>query len=1287
MQSSRNVRASSRWVRVVALAVTGVSSVALAQVSGTWSEFTGSTTNWSDPTNWVGSSVPDGGGVATFGTAAVFDPGYIRVVTLDISPTVSQINIASSSPYLFEDNGSGNTINLAAGGGTINVTQSAYSTLFSTDTGSEFTVGISGGALTKTGSGTVTLAPTLGNTYVGGTTINGGTLFVGSDDSSLGATGPGNDITINGGTLGALGSLTTSRNLNIGANGGTLQPFGTMTFNGNVTGTTTLVVPFNQNGAVVFTGSNAFSGKIATGGGTISLSGASGSFAGVSSIALTGTLILDNSVTSNNNRLASNVAISLNGSTLVNNSAASVTQSVGAITLNSGTSIIQLNSTGGTSALQAASLATANGGTVFVAGTSLGTPGSTSSSFTVATAPTLIGGGGAAGTPTISILPYATGNVNASAATYDAATAFLTYSAGSGFRPLASNEYASITATGNTRNVFFSGFASLGSTSYTMNSLTLSVADYTTGYQTSIAGTGTLTITSGGILATSATSDTGGAAYVQNKIAFGTATGYIDAQAEFDTGGVISGSGGVVKSGPGFWTAESTASTFTGQMIINDGAVFCSSNLTASANTALGNSATPVVLSTGDGVFPQLFVASVNFSRGTYSTTATMSRGLSVVGGGEALLGNGVAVGLATNLTVSGAVALGGTLDLDMAGGTATFTGTISGTGALTDQIYSDQWVGIFNASNTYSGGTFISFANWEAGNNAAFGTGKVTFDQLTNGTNVYNGTITASGTGVRSLANTIVINGEAVFSSGTGTLALTGTVDLNGHNETIAATGTVTVSGTLTDGGLIFAGPGKLILTSSSNSYLGENIVTAGTLQLGNGGTTGNISSTPIFYGVSLAATGTVAIDLSSNYYAGGYYFYGDGTFAQTGSGTTYILGTNPLTGQVNVTAGTLQLGLGTASGDFGNPAAISVSSTGTLVFDRTDAFAVTSVVSGAGTVSQTGTGTIYFTGSNSLTGRVSVTAGTLAIGSNAATGQIGSAPVTVSGTGTLAFDRSDVVTFANGISGTGSIAMWGSGVTTLTGSLTYAGNTTVTGGTLTVTSPILTLASTLTVGTGATINLNAATSATSHVIAGNFATVTATGSIAIPVTNRLATLPSVTIIGSLNIANGSMDVGNNDLILTGTSEAAIDADIFNGVLYASGATNTLTGLAAIYNSNGEGGALYSTFDGVAVSASSVLVKFTWIGDTNGDGIVNGADLSNLLAGMAGGLTGYENGDLNYDGVVDSTDLSLLLASLAGQTGSFGDSSGPTGAVPEPSAMAWGAVVLPALGRRRRTA
>jgi hypothetical protein len=98
-------------------------------------------------------------------------------------------------------------------------------------------------------------------------------------------------------------------------------------------------------------------------------------------------------------------------------------------------------------------------------------------------------------------------------------------------------------------------------------------------------------------------------------------------------------------------------------------------------------------------------------------------------------------------------------------------------------------------------------------------------------------------------------------------------------------------------------------------------------------------------------------------------------------------------------------------------------------------------------------------------------------------------------------------------------------------------------------------------------------------------------------------------------------------------------------------------------------------------------LVKFTWIGDTNGDGIVNGADLSNLLAGMAGGLTGYENGDLNYDGVVDSTDLSLLLASLAGQTGSFGDSSGPTGAVPEPSAMAWGAVVLPALGRRRRTA
>jgi hypothetical protein len=67
------------------------------------------------------------------------------------------------------------------------------------------------------------------------------------------------------------------------------------------------------------------------------------------------------------------------------------------------------------------------------------------------------------------------------------------------------------------------------------------------------------------------------------------------------------------------------------------------------------------------------------------------------------------------------------------------------------------------------------------------------------------------------------------------------------------------------------------------------------------------------------------------------------------------------------------------------------------------------------------------------------------------------------------------------------------------------------------------------------------------------------------------------------------------------------------------------------------------TVFDGVPTSINDVLVKYTYYGDADLNGTVNGADYQQIDSGFGIHLTGWSNGDFNYDGVVDGTDYSLL--------------------------------------------
>ena len=925
----------------------GGTSAAFAQTSGT---LTGTTTTYNYSTApWVITSgtgtYPDGGGVATFNSSLGATPGTLGAadtVTIDVSPTLS--GITYNDPFSTTlAAGTGTSIIAAATGLTLDAVLTATNspTNFFTNFNT-ISAPISGGGtagVTKTDGGIVTL--TGANTYTGGTHINGGYLVVAgtaaNGDAVLGATGAGNGLSFNGGTLftNVTGGLTTSRNIFLDTNGGTIENDTAFTVNGIVSGTGSLSI--NGFGAVAttLTAANTYTGATITSLSTASaltLSG-NGSIATSSSYDLSGTLTLDNSGTTGIDRLNDTGAITTRGAiiTTTGNATTTSVENAGALTLADGVTTISVTPGTAGSKLAFANIARQNGSVLYVNGTSLGaTAGAGVATVTAGTSasggtPTLIGGGGAAGTTTISVVPWAYGSTTANTAataTATLATTLVTYDPTNGFRPLATTEYATALGVHTTDNVRLTAATAVAAGGVTANALLLAPS----AASATLSG-GTLTVTSGAVLysPTKSATDT-----ISAGLNFGTAEGVITNTSGLTVSGAISGSGGLTLNSPSASTLTiSGANTYTGTTTILAGQVAYSGTVAADGATAgaFGLDTSAVVLNAGLGYALLNATATSTFNRNLLVAGAA-SPGLDYFGstGTYAVTMNGN-IDVEHGLTVVGGASATGSLALN---------GTISGPGGLVG--FGSGYFVTINGNNTFSGGVNAQGDTFIAGSDTAFGTGTI----YTSAASTFQGT----GTVARTLANNFVFLATPTFA-GTAPLTLTGTMNLNGA-RTIAVSDTagVTISGVVSNGSLTKTNAnGTLFLNSATgNTYTGGTVLGGNVNALVVNNTSGSGTGTGA---VSIGATSATAFSaLAGNF---------------TISGNTSIAGRlSP--GNSGTTAATAGVGaIGTAN--FGGTLLLSSATTSSLYLDIVSAPGTTGSndkvnVTGALTLA----GTVYF-------------------------------------------------------------------------------------------------------------------------------------------------------------------------------------------------------------------------------------------------------------------------------------------------------------------------------------
>ncbi len=722
----------------------------------------------------------------------------------------------------------------------------------------------------------------------------------------------------------------------------------------------------------------------------------------------------------------------------------------------------------------------------------------------------------------------------------------------------------------------------------------------------------------------------------------------------------LSGSGAFRQLGGGTLTLTGANSGFGGAIQVYNGTVVQG----ATNPNTLGSGGGGVVIGTPgsatattpvgtlmlDGSITTTSVASISST--SSSLTASPTPNTIVIPAGVTLTDNGAfTVGLAQTVYTTLAATGGGSLAVN---------GTVT--------------VGATNGTD---------IADFSALNNVAINNGTINIGDAT------------PAVGTLNLANTTVGGMAPVNTINTGTINLstTNTATPAAASILTLGSGTNTISASTINLG---TGRGAGIIQFAAGAPSSATLILTGTptINMALASTNGTQTSTPAAmnlagFNVNVQA-GTITMADETANLAGGpaaSITFDTGTFS---AGSVMMAAD---TGGSSTTGPTASIAIG---GPTANSAATGVFTSNNIVlgdFTNTNAFSVASATATATLTLNGGVADVQGSITNNSTAgttdsTLNLAGGTLNMNNNSIGGgsgvNSGNGPITTNfQSGTL-----ENVGEING--GTTGLVKTGNGTLTVADNggnhNNYSGGTTVGGGLLIVATPTALGQGGLTINTGAA--------------------------------QLQPTLGGPLVLPSLSIASGGLlDVTNNSMIVNNGNLASITSNIAKG--YNGGPWNGTTGITSStaagthntavgveLNSNGST-ALLSTFEGQGVTSTDVLVKYTYFGDANLDGVVNGSDYTLIDNGFNNNLTGWHNGDFNYDGIVNGDDYTLIDnafntqgAPIAAVPG-FGELSraaemiaintsqvagGSSSGVPEPASLGLlGAGAVALLGRRRR--